>query len=84
MALVHNRMKSIHSRRNAEFCALIVSARRKAYLSQEELGRRLHITQSSVSKVERGERRLDVVEYLNWCEAIGVEPEKIIRQIRKG
>lgn len=76
-------MKSIHSRRSAKLRQLLIKARKGAYLSQEELAQRLSSTQSAVSKIERGERRLDVIEFLNWCEAIGTDAEKIIRAMRR-
>jgi transcriptional regulator with XRE-family HTH domain len=76
-------MKSIHSRRSAALRQLLIAARKASGLSQEELAQRLKSTQSAVSKIERGERRLDVVEFLNWCDAIGVDPEKIIRGMRR-
>lgn len=46
--------------------------RRKQGWSQEYLAVRLGATQSFVSKCERGERRLDVVELRAWCKALGV------------
>lgn len=41
-------------------------------LTQEDVADRLGSTQSFVSKCERGERRLDLVEVQSWCVAIGV------------
>ena len=42
-------------------------------LTQAELAKRLGKHQSFVSKYESGERRLDVVEFVAVCEALGVE-----------
>lgn len=33
-----------------------------------------------VNKVESGERRLDVVEMFQLCEAMGADPLKLLRQ----
>ena len=41
-------------------------------LKQEELAKRLGVHQSFVSKVENGERRLDVLELRDLCEALGI------------
>lgn len=41
-------------------------------MSQIELGDRLGIQQSDVSKVERGVRRLDVVELRSWLAELSV------------
>ena len=51
---------------------LLKAARAEAGLSQVELATALNVTQSFVSKCERGERRLDVVELRAWCKALGI------------
>ena len=48
--------------------------RQEAGVTQVELGARLGNTQTFVSKFERGERRLDVTEFVDVCEALGAEP----------
>lgn len=55
--------------------------RRKAKLTQVELAQRLDKGQSYVSKVEQGERHIDVLEFVLWCEACGASPAKVISQI---
>ncbi|WP_424217994.1 helix-turn-helix domain-containing protein [Thauera humireducens] len=45
---------------------------RCCWLTQVELASRLNATQTFISKCERGERRLDIVELKQWCEAIGL------------
>lgn len=46
-----------------------------------ELGARLGKPYSFVSKVERGERRIDPVEFVAWCKACGVDPKDAIGKI---
>ena len=46
--------------------------RRDAGLTQADLAQRLAQTQSFISKCERGERRIDVVELRHFCNAMGV------------
>ncbi|MFN3649727.1 MAG: helix-turn-helix domain-containing protein [Armatimonadota bacterium] len=46
--------------------------RREAGLSQADVAARLGQTQSWVSKCERGERRLDIIEVRAFCDAFGV------------
>lgn len=41
-----------------------------------DLATRLNKPHSYVHKVEQGERRLDVIEYVWYCKALGLEPEK--------
>ncbi len=54
------------------FVSQLRTARKKAGLNQAELARRLDETQSFISKVERGERRLDFVELETFCTALGI------------
>jgi transcriptional regulator with XRE-family HTH domain len=65
------------------FRALLVSARKSAGLNQSELAKRLGRHQSYVSKVEQGERRLDVVEFVQFADAIAADPIKILRAVMK-
>ncbi len=60
---------------------LLIEARNAAGLTQVTLAEKLHRPQSYVSKYERGERRLDFIEFLDVARAIGVNPVKFIRQL---
>ncbi|WP_341646320.1 helix-turn-helix domain-containing protein [Thauera sp. SDU_THAU2] len=48
--------------------------RKSRGLTMRELGERLGVAHSYVQKVESGERRLDVVEYIWYCRALDAEP----------
>ncbi len=56
-------------------------ARLEKGLTQSEVAARLRKPQSYVSKYESGERRLDVIEFLEVCEAISVSPSSILKKI---
>jgi len=62
---------------------LLREVRRELGVTQIELGQRLENTQTFVSKVERGERRLDVVEFVEFCEAIGAPPQEVFARFIK-
>lgn len=64
--------KSIGTPQYDAFLAALKEARLSAGLSQEELAERLGATQSFVSKSERGERRVDILELHQWCRALGI------------
>jgi transcriptional regulator with XRE-family HTH domain len=64
--------KSIFSESYGIFLRQLRAAREKSGLSQVELANRLNETQSWVSKCERGERRIDVIELRAFCEAMNV------------
>lgn len=71
---------SIFTQRHQEFIGFIASARKAAGITQVELAARLGRPQSFVSKVERGERRLDVIEFCDVAEALGRDPAEWLRE----
>lgn len=73
--------KSIFSPEYDEFRKRLIAARRAAKLTQTMLAMRLTRTQSYVSKYERGERRLDVVEFFHVATAIGIEPIGFLKEL---
>lgn len=74
---------SIHHRRYEVLRKHLRSLRRGIGLTQAELGARLKIDQSYVSKVERGERYVDILFYLDWCRACKQLPEAAIAALAK-
>ena len=64
--------KSIHTREYAAFLRLLRQAREDAGMTQVGLAGALEKTQSFVSKVERGETRLDVIQLRSVLAAVGV------------
>jgi transcriptional regulator with XRE-family HTH domain len=60
---------------------LLAEARRAAGLTQAQLARRLSKPQSFVSKYERGERRLDVSEFIEVAEALGLDAAKEVERL---
>ncbi|MBD2300735.1 helix-turn-helix transcriptional regulator [Nostoc sp. FACHB-87] len=73
--------KSIFTERYNRFRQLLIKARQAAMLTQSELSNKLSRPQSYVSKYERGERRLDLIEFLEVAEALQVEPETFIKTL---
>jgi transcriptional regulator with XRE-family HTH domain len=60
---------------------MLIEAREEAGLTQVELGARLRRPQSFVSKVERGLRRLDLLEFIEIAKAIGFDPASFIKKL---
>lgn len=63
--------KSIHTAEYRVFLDLLRQVRLEAGLTQIELAERLGVTQVFVSKSERGERRIDVLELSRFCAVMG-------------
>ncbi len=66
--------KSIYDEEYRKLIDALKAARKAAGLTQQDIADRLGRPQSFVAKVEGCERRLDVVEFLHLCRAIGSEP----------
>lgn len=60
---------------------ILRSLRIKKGLTQLELANALGRPQSFVSKYESGERRLEVVEFIHVCRALGEDPSRIITKL---
>ena len=66
--------KTIHSKAYKALRQWLVQARHEKNLTQRQLAELLDVPYSWVGKVELGERRLDVIEYVRVCKALNVEP----------
>lgn len=78
-----NLSKTLGSPRQKALIDFIVSRREAAGLTQAQLANRLGEYQSFVARLESGQRRVDVVEFLALAEALEFDPTKAIRQLRK-
>jgi transcriptional regulator with XRE-family HTH domain len=63
----------VYTQQYRRFRTLLIQARQTAGLTQVELAVRLDRPQSFVSKIERGERRLDVIEFLEVARVLQLD-----------
>jgi len=73
--------RSAFTRKVARFRRLLAEARRAAGLTQVDLAKKLGRPQSFISKVEQGERRLDVIEFLEIGRALRVDPRRFLGDV---
>ncbi len=73
--------RSVFSARYRRLRRLLTDARKQAGLTQVDLAEKLGKPQSFVSKYELGERRLDVVEFLEVTRALGVKAEAFLKEL---
>ncbi|MFW1909838.1 helix-turn-helix domain-containing protein [Acinetobacter ursingii] len=66
-------MRSIHDPRYQDLIKKIVELRELKKVTQVELARRLNKPQSYVSKIEILERRIDVIELIDWLKVLETE-----------
>jgi DNA-binding XRE family transcriptional regulator len=74
-------LKSLYSAKYQLCLELLVEARKEAGVTQQVLAKKLGRPQSFVSKIENGERRVDVVEFLVLCRAVGADPYVLLRKV---
>lgn len=60
----------------------LIDARKKMGMTQANLAKKLGKHQSYVAKVESCERKLDVIEFIEWCQALDLVASQIISNIR--
>jgi transcriptional regulator with XRE-family HTH domain len=73
---------SLHDPKYILFREMLVKARTDAGLFQSDVAERLNKQQSFVSKVERGDRRIDMPEFLEIADALGIDVVKFIKQYK--
>lgn len=75
--------KSLHLPEHRALCDLLVATRRRAGLTQQAVAKQLKRPQSFVAKYEGGERRLDIIEFIEVSKALKADPMGLFRLIVK-
>ena len=73
--------KSIHTKDYAALVELLIEVRRRAGLTQAQLGEQLPFEQPGISKIERGERRIDVIELRMICDRLGIPLVQFVAEL---
>ena len=69
---------------HAKIVDLLIAERERAGLKQGELAKLLKLQQSFVSRLESGQRRIEVCEFFIFAQAIGFDPHAALRRIMPG
>ncbi len=75
--------RTFASPRHKALVAFLKKKRDDKGLTQAEVARRIRRYQSFVATLERGQKRIDVVELVEIAEAIGFDPHEAIRATMK-
>lgn len=68
--------KSIHSPESTVFTERLKMLRKKRGLNQRQLANKLNVPHNTVARIELGERRVDVLEYIQILDALETNAEK--------
>lgn len=74
-------MASVYSEEYQRVINALKKARKDKGMTQAQLAEALGKPQSFIAKVENGERRLDVVEFVHLARLVGVEPISVLNEI---
>ena len=66
--------KTIYSANQSKLTAILIELRKEAGLTQRQLARLLKREHSFIGRIELGERRLDVIEFWEYCRICGSDP----------
>lgn len=75
--------RSIHTVEYQILLSTIRSCREKSCMSQLDLAERVGETQSFISKCERGERRLDIIEVRRICAGLGIPLQNFVAELEE-
>lgn len=73
--------KTLGSPKHKALIALLVERREAAHLTQTELASKLGEYQSFVARLESGQRRVDVVEFLELASVLNFDPHELLDQL---
>lgn len=74
--------KTIYSNNYLKLIEWLKASRQEKELSMRDLAEILDVSHSWVGKIEQGERRLDVLEYVRLCKALGIDASKGLSKLK--
>ncbi len=74
-------MKTIYNERYQRLINALVKVRKNSGLTQQQVAERLSKPQSYIAKIEKLERKLDVLEFVDLCDVIGADRVEMLRAV---
>lgn len=65
---------SLFTAAHRELVAAVIAMRKRAGMTQRELAAAVGREQNYVGRIETGQRRVDLVEFVSLCRACGADP----------
>jgi len=75
--------KTLHTEEHRRLISWLKEKRLEQGLTMRDLAQKLGTRHTLIGKVEQGERRLDVVEYVKYCKALNEHPNHGIEKLIK-
>lgn len=74
--------KTIYSQSSQILTAYLRDSRKSAGLTMRQLAEKMGVHHSIIGKIEIGERRLDVIEFIEYCRVLDIDPNVIIEKLK--
>ena len=74
--------KSLNDKKYTAFISHLKAAREMQGISLRELAAKLDEGNSVISKIETGARRLTVQEFVQYCDALGLDPSDVVTLLK--
>jgi transcriptional regulator with XRE-family HTH domain len=71
-------MNTIYSKRHKRLIELIIAERKRIGIRQVQLAKKLKKSQTWIARIESGQRRVEVIEFLDLAEAIGFDAPALV------
>lgn len=75
--------KTIFGGEHRHLVEVLTEARQKSGMTQAELARKVEKDQTFISIIERGQRRVDVLEFVALARAMGADPKQLFTEVLK-
>ena len=72
---------SIFDSSHGRLVELLIEARKSLGLNQTQLGKRVGRGQGFISLIERGQRRIDVIEFVALARALEIDPKSMFSKL---
>ncbi len=74
-------MKSLYSPESKKITSWLREKREGSNLTMRQAASKLNLPHSFISKTETGQRRIDVIEFVWYCETLGFDPQEGLQLI---
>jgi hypothetical protein len=75
--------KTLTTKRHKALIEFLMELREKAGLTQTELASKLGEYQSFIARLESGQRRLDVIEFLRLAKILGFDEAEVLKNLKR-
>jgi transcriptional regulator with XRE-family HTH domain len=73
--------KTLRTKGHRTLIDILVESRKQAGLTQRDLAARLRRPHSFIGRIEAGERRIDVIEFIEIARVMGLDPKQLFDKL---